>query len=142
MISSQKSRSMVLFENYVHSSKTRDLYSVLIKSFCKYHDIPPWDSMLLMEKNQLKEKIENYLIHLKNENKSHSHMRNTTFAIQSYLESNDFEPVNWKKIRKLLGKNEKSHNSRPYTTNEIKKMLSVSKSLRNRAMIYSYLLVR
>ena len=134
MISSQKSRSMVLFENYVHSPKTRDLYSTLIKSFCKYHNIPSWDSMIQSEKSHLKEKIEDYLIHLKNKDKSHSHMRNTTFAIQSYLESNDYD-LNWKKIRKILGKDEKSHNSRPYTTKEIQRMLSVSKSLRSRAVI-------
>jgi hypothetical protein len=79
------------------------------------------DSMFQSEKNHLKEKIEDYLIHLKNEDKNHSHMRNTTFAIQSFLESNDYEGINWKKIRKLLGRDEKSHNSRPYTTEEIKR---------------------
>jgi integrase len=88
-----------------------------------------------MEKTSLKEKIEDYLIHLKNQNKSPSHMRNITFAIQSFLESNDFEGINWKKIRKLIGKHGKSRNSRPYTTEEIKRMLDVSKSLRNRALI-------
>ncbi|MBC8502156.1 MAG: site-specific integrase [Nitrosopumilus sp.] len=126
---------MVLFENYVHSPKTRELYSTLIKSFCKYHNIPSWDALLQTDKILLKERIEDYLIHLKNDDKSHSHMRNTTFAIQSFLESNDFEAINWKKIRKLLGKDEKPHNSRPYTTDEIKRMLSVAKSLRSRAVI-------
>ena len=135
MNSTQKTRSIILFENYVHSPKTRELYSTLINMFLKFHDISSWDSVLQMEKTSLKEKIEDYLIHLKNQNKSPSHMRNITFAIQSFLESNDFEGINWKKIRKLIGKHGKSRNSRPYTTEEIKRMLDVSKSLRNRALI-------
>ena len=110
MKSSKKTRSIILFENYVHSDKTRSLYSVMIKSFCKYHDIPTWESILQMEKNLLKEKIEDYLIHLKNQDYSHSHMRNSTFAIQSYLESNDFEGINWKKmLLKILNKRTKNH---------------------------------
>ena len=135
MNSTQKTRSIILFENYVHSPKTRELYSTLINMFLKFHGISSWDSVLQMEKTSLKEKIEDYLIHLKNQNKSPSHMRNITFAIQSFLESNDFEGINWKKIRKLIGKHGKSRNSRPYTTEEIKRMLDVSKSLRNRALI-------
>ena len=135
MKSSKKTRSIILFENYVHSDKTRSLYSVMIKSFCKYHDIPTWETILTLDKDQLKEKIEDYLIHLKNQDYSHSHMRNSTFALQSYLESNDFEAINWKKMRKLLGKDEKNHDSRPYTTDEIKTMLDVAKSLRNRAIV-------
>ena len=135
MKSNQNSRSQILFENYVQSKKTRELYSVMIKGFCNFHNIPTWESILQMEKNLLKEKIEDYLIHLKNQDYSHSHMRNSTFALQSYLESNDFEGINWKKMRKLLGKDEKNHDSRPYTTHEIKKMLDVAKSLRNRAIV-------
>jgi integrase len=135
MVSNQKTRSIVLFENYVHSPKTRELYSTLINMFLKFHDIQYWDYLLTTDKPQLKENIEDYLIYVKNQNKSQSHLRNITFSIQSFLESHDYDGINWKKIRRLLGKTQKSKNSRPYTTEEIKQMLSVAKSLRNRALI-------
>lgn len=135
MNSTKKSRSMILFENYVHSEKTRELYTGLLNNFCKFHQIPSWDTILQFDKNELREKIEDYLLFKKNNGSSLSHLRNISFSIQSYLDSNDFVPLNWKKIRKLLGKIKKPKNTRPYTTQEIQLMLSVCRSLRNRALI-------
>jgi len=43
--------------------------------------------------------------------------------------------INWKKIRKLLGKKHKPKKSRPYTTEEIKRMLHSTKDLRSKALI-------
>ncbi|MBI1663019.1 MAG: tyrosine-type recombinase/integrase [Nitrosopumilus sp.] len=57
------------------------------------------------------------------------------FALQSFCDANDIEGVNWKKIRRLLGKKQKPKKSRPFTTDEIKLMLGVTKELRSKAIL-------
>jgi integrase len=130
-----KSRCIVLFENYLHSKYTIKTYSVHIELFRKYHNLPTWDSILSLKTKDFKEKMEDYVIMLKNQNKSNSYIRNITFGLQSLFEANDREDINWKKIRRLAGGLAKPKDTRPYTTEEIKRMLSVTKSLRNRALI-------
>ena len=130
-----KSRCIVLFENYLHSKYTIKTYSVHIELFRKYHNLPTWDSILSLKTKDFKEKMEDYVIMLKNQNKSNSYIRNITFGLQSLFEANDRDDINWKKIRRLAGGLAKPKDTRPYTTEEIKRMLSVTKSLRNRALI-------
>ena len=130
-----KSRCIVLFENYLHSKYTIKTYSVHIELFRKYHNLPTWDSILSLKTKDFKEKMEDYVIMLKNQNKSNSYIRNITFGLQSLFEANDRDDINWKKIRRLAGGLAKPKETRPYTTKEIKRMLSVTKSLRNRALI-------
>lgn len=55
--------------------------------------------------------------------------------IQAFCNSNDFEGINWKKIRKMLGKKQKPKKSRPFTTDEIKLMLVATKEIRNKSVI-------
>jgi len=135
MSTTTKSRSVLIFEEYLQSERTTEYYAYHINRFAKYFDLPSWDSILALEITDLKEKIEDYVIYFKNDGKSLNYIRVITFAIQSLCDSNDKLGINWKKIRKLLGKKHKPRKSRPYTTDEIKRMLSVTKGLRNKALI-------
>jgi len=131
----RKSRIILMFENYLHSEKTIETYSVHIELFRRHYDLPSWDAILSLDTRDFKEKMEDYVILLKNQKKSNTYIRNITFGLQSLFESNDREDINWKKIRRLAGERTRPRETRPYTTEEIKRMLSVTKSLRNKALI-------
>ncbi|KER06486.1 Tyrosine recombinase XerD-like protein [Marine Group I thaumarchaeote SCGC AAA799-E16] len=130
-----KSRTILIFEEYIQSKKTIEHYSYHINRFTKHYNLKDWDSILALENTDLKEKIEDYVIFFKNQDKSSNYIRVITFALQSLCDSNDKLGINWKKIRKLLGKKTRPKKSRPYTTEEIKRMLGGVKGLRNKALI-------
>lgn len=130
-----KSRSIEIFENYVESEKSLELYNFHLKKFAEYNNLESIEDILSMDNQVLKEKVEDYVILFKNNGKSPNYIKNITFAIQSLCESNDKIGVNWKKIRRLLPKKSKSRKSRPFTTAEIKRMLNSVKNLRNKALI-------
>jgi len=130
-----KSRAVQIFEEYIQSEKTRKHYSYHLQRFVNYYNLESFDSILALKTEDLKEKIEDYVILFKNDGKSHNYIRVIVFAIQSFCDSNDKMGINWKKIRKLLGKKQKPRKSRPYTTSEIKRMLHSVKALRNKALI-------
>lgn len=130
-----KTRPVQIFEEYIQSEKTREQYMYNLKRFAIFNKLESVDDILLIDGEELKQKIEDYVILFKNEAKSSRYIRTIIFSIQSFCESNDKIGVNWKKIRKLLGKKQKPRKSRPYTTSEIKRMLNGVKSLRNKALI-------
>jgi len=130
-----KSRAVQIFEEYIQSGKTREHYSYHLQRFVNHYNLESFDSILGMKTDELKEKIEDYVILFKNDGKSSNYIRVIVFAIQSFCDSNDKMGINWKKIRKLLGKKQKPKKSRPYTTSEIKRMLHSVKALRNKALI-------
>jgi integrase/recombinase XerD len=103
--------------------------------FINHYQLDSLDSILSLDIEELKEKIEDYVILFKNNGRSHNYIRVIIFSIQSFCDSNDKIGINWKKIRKLLGKKQKPRKSRPYTTSEIKRMLHSVKDLRNKALI-------
>lgn len=128
-------RSVLIFEQYIQSPKTREQYRYHLDKFANHYGLESLDSILSIEIDELKRKIEDYVILFKNEGKSPNYIRIKIFALQSFCDSNDLIGVNWKKIRRLLGKKQKPRKSRPYTTNEIKRMLSAVKDLRSKALI-------
>ena len=54
----KKSRSVLIFEEYLQSKKTIEHYTYHINRFAKYFDLPSWDSILVLEITDLKEKIQ------------------------------------------------------------------------------------
>jgi len=130
-----KSRAVQIFEEYIQSEKTREHYSYHLQRFVNHYNLESFDSILALKTEELKQKIEDYVILFKNDGKSSNYIRVIVFAIQSFCDSNDKMGINWKKIRKLLGKKQKPKKSRPYTTSEIKRMLHSVKALRNKALI-------
>ena len=107
-----KSRTITIFEEYLQSEKTIEHYAYHIDRFSKYYNFDSWDSILSLDSMDLKEKIEDYIINYKNQGKSTNYIRVITFALQSLCDSNDKMGINWKKIRKLLGKKTSSQHWR------------------------------
>ena len=115
--------------------RVREQYLFLITKFAEHFKLDSLDSILTMSKEELKMKVEDYVILFKNNGKSTGYIRLILFALQSFCESNDYEGINWKKIRKLLGKKQKPKKSRPFTTEEIKLMYGTVTNLRSKAII-------
>lgn len=61
-------------------------------------------------------------------------IRLRTAGLQSFLSLNDMEGINWKKIKKFQGEFYNVAEDRPYTKEEIAKLLSVA-DIRNKAII-------
>jgi integrase len=130
-----KSRSVQIFEEYIQSEITRKHYRYYLQRFVTHYNLESFDSILSLKTEDLKKKLEDYVILFKNNGKSPNYIRLIIFAIQSFCDSNDKMGINWKKIRRLLGKKQKPKKSRPYTTSEIKRMLHSLKSIRNKSLI-------
>ena len=130
-----KTRSVIMFEEYIHTEKTREAYTFQINKFRDWLGLKTWDDILAIDSQELREKIEDYVILLKNKPVSSNYIRGITFAIQSLCDANEKVGINWKKIRKLLGKKTKPQKTRPYTTQEVKLLLGAVKGLRNKALI-------
>ena len=97
-----KSRAVQIFEEYIQSEKTREHYSYHLQRFVNHYNLESFDSILALKTEELKEKIEDYVILFKNDGKCSNYIRVIVFAIQSFCDSNDKMGINWKKIRKLL----------------------------------------
>jgi hypothetical protein len=110
-----KTRAVQIFEEYIQSEKTREQYMYNLQRFVIYNKLESVDLILSIDSEELKQKIEDYVILFKNKGRSSSYIRTIIFSIQSFCESNDKMEVNWKKIQKLLGKKQKPRKSRPYT---------------------------
>src|SRR3989338_3652461 len=106
-----KTRAVQIFEEYIQSEKTREQYMYNLKRFVIYNKLESVDLILSIDSEELKQKIEDYVILFKNKCRSSSYIRTIIFSIQSFCESNDKMGVNWKKIRKLLGKKQKPRKS-------------------------------
>lgn len=131
----QKTRCVIMFEEYIQSEKTKENYEFQINKFCQWLGLDSWDGVITMDSSDLREKIEDYVILLKNKPVSSNYIRAITFAIQSLCDSNEKTDINWKKIRKLLGKKTKPKKTRPYTTEEVKLLMGATKGLRNKALM-------
>ena len=134
MILIMKTRAVLMFEQYCKSEKTKVSYNFLITKFVKHYNLDSYDAILEIDSKVLFRMIEDYVVLLKNGNKSTSYIRNHIFAIKSFCEANDKYDVNFRKVCKLVEK-QKPKKTRPYTTAEIKRMLHSVKSLRNKALI-------
>ncbi len=125
-----------------NSLATKRTYKIHISFFCRYHTIDP-DSLIQLKPDQIKDKIIDYIIHLKKVAKqtagkpkkgelSLNSIKTYLKGIQSFLEFNDII-LNWKKIAKYYPE-EVSNSLRAYTKEEIAKILSVA-DLRDRCLV-------
>jgi integrase len=70
-----------------------------------------------------------------NRHLSPNSIRQRVSALQTFFLINDIEGINWKKIKKFSGKFFKTAEDRPYTREEIKKIIDAACTLRDRAII-------
>jgi integrase len=95
---------------------------------------------MLLQKYSIKEmevNIIEYVMYLRNHRKvSPSTIRVYAASLKHFFEMNDFIGINWKKISKYMGEFFTVAEDRPYTRDEIGKLVNAAHSLRDKAIIY------
>ena len=120
-----------------HRSRyTANKYRVDFRHFLDYIKIHDLEVLLDLGKEAIQELVIKYTRSLRDnpEKKySRSTVNNRIAAILYFLDNNDIE-LNKKKIRRYFPSDESTNDDRPYTVDEIQRILSVS-DLRSKAMI-------
>jgi len=100
----------------------------------KYHGVDSFNSLTAIDKAKLQKMVETYIIHIKKELNPNSI---STYAnpVKTFSEANDID-LNWRKVKRLYPQKIKRSGSFLYSTENVKKMLDVTKSLRNKAIIH------
>lgn len=127
-----------LFVNAIKTEATREAYTKSLTKFKEYSRIKTYCQFKKLSNNKLKELLVSYIIHLKSKNLSYSTISLYLSSIELFLDMNEIAYPK-KVIRKLLPTDDKKQGGeRPYTTEEIKRMLSVSPKLRTKALIHFF----
>ena len=123
-----------MFQEFLKSKESIKTYTWTLGNFIKYHNLKDYDSIVQIKKPELQKLIETYVIHLK---KTIGPNSVSTYGnhIKTFLEANDID-LNWRRIKRLYPAKVKRSGSSAYLTQDIKKMLDVTKSLRNKAVIH------
>ncbi|WKT58106.1 site-specific integrase [Candidatus Nitrosotenuis chungbukensis] len=131
-----KSRALEMFFESIKSPATRKAYDYQLNIFKKHFKFRTIESILKIESKQIQIYIEDYIIHLKRKGLSRSYINQGICAIQLFLVMNDIV-LNWKKLKKLLANIEiPKATDTPYSTENIKRMVEVTRSLRDKAIIH------
>lgn len=132
-----ESRSLKLFFNSIKSERTRITYEYNLKRFVKFYKLKSIEAILEIESRKLQEMIEDYIMQRKSNGLSTSMLNSEVSALETLSVTNDVL-VNWKKIRKLFPEQKKPTGEMAWSTEDIQDMLSVTSSLRNKAVIYFF----
>jgi len=126
------------FNEAIKSEETRKPYEFYLNKFFS-HAKTDADQIVNLPHNEIDELVFNYLVSLKWRVDKGTLSPNSINAIMSpiqlFLEQNDIE-LNWKKIKKMYPRRKAPANQAPYHEDEIRKMLSATTSIRNKAFIH------
>lgn len=129
-----KPRSLLLFEQTIKSESTKKNYSEQLRRFLEFNKIKDYDTLVKLPPDKLQEMVEDYIIHLKNKVNPNS-VPVLISGVKHFFIINRI-PIHWEVIRRMIPAKEKSAGSIPWNTAQIKKILDVSNSKRNSALIH------
>jgi integrase len=139
-----QSNTTIIHRNFLgslNSEVSRYDYKKCIRYFFKFVNIEIDDYNALFEwasskdKKQLESKIIDYILYLKGNKKLAPHTITSYLnPIKHFFRMNDILNVNWDKINKFKGKAYNKIQDRPYTREEIQKLLELG-TLRDKVMI-------
>ena len=128
-----KQRSLLLFEQAIKSKATLKNYKYHLENFMKWAKIKNYDGLLQAPQKNIQILLEDYVIYLKSKISSNS-VSCYFSPIELFYVMNDVT-INYRKIRKLFPEKTKKGNGRAYTLQEIQKMLSHARTLRNKTLV-------
>jgi len=128
-------RSLLLFENSIHSKVTLKSYTYALHKFIEYFKLRDYDSLAEMQSKMLQEMIEDYVMYMKSRSLSRSSINTPINALQLFCESNDVD-IKWKKIRRMAPQQKKRTGKKAYSTKDIQNMLKFEPKLRNKVIIH------
>lgn len=123
-----------LFET-IGSKATQKQYDYQLRLFQSHFKLESIESALEIEPKKLQTMLEDYVFHLKGRGLSKSYINTAVCALQGLITMNDVI-LNWPKIKRLYRTQEQQRQQdRPYTTDEIQRMLEATTSKRNKAVV-------
>lgn len=125
-----------MFQEFLKSKESVKTYTWTVRQFIKYHNLKDFDSIVKIEKKELQKITETLVIHLKKTIGANS-ISTYSNHIKTFLEANDID-LNWRRIKRLYSAKIKRSGFSSYSTEDVKKMLDVSTSLRNIAIIHFF----
>ena len=128
-----KQRALQRFDSTIHSDQTRKNYKRDLDNFIKFNGINDYDSVLSIPSDKAQEMVEDYLIHLKKTkpNSATAYI----WGIKHFFIVNRLK-LDWEIIQKMLPQREVKSGYKAWTTKHIQKLLSYSKTKRNRALVH------
>ncbi len=127
-----------IFVNAIKTDATKLSYTESLKKFRIFCNVKKYSQFTKMSTSKLKAFLVSYLTYLKSKNLTHSSISLYLSSIELFLDMNEVSYPK-KVIRRLLPtEGKKQGGERPYTTNEIKRMLNVSTKFRTTALIHFF----
>jgi integrase len=127
--------SFIQFVNALHSKQTKDTYTRALNDFLGYAKIDP-DALIELDPKKLQTIIIAYIVDMKDKRHlSPNAMRVKLNALKTFLLMNDYVNINWTKVKRYCGEFYLKAEDRPYTREEIGKMVDATHSLRDKAIL-------
>jgi len=130
----QQQRSMLLFEQTIKSQYTLRNYRDHLKRFLKFTKLKNYDSLLKPSKDDIQIMIEDYVMDLK-KTVSPNSVDTMVRGVRHFYVINKIG-LYWDLISKLYPEKIKASGFMPYSNDDIRSMLSVTTSKRNKAIIH------
>lgn len=127
-------RSMLIFENTINSPATRKTYIYHLDKLRLFFNIPDYDNMTTLPKNELQIMVEDYVMHLK-KTISPNAMNLPIAAIKAFFDCNDVD-LRWSKINRLKPARVKKTGGEAWLTSEISKMLSFTTKIKTKTLVH------
>src|SRR6476660_8095881 len=119
------------FVNSARSLATKNSYTKALRLYMKFKGLTDCEQLLKGEPKLIQSNIIDWLIHLKEvQNLSYASISLYCTALHHFYDMNDITGLNWKKIGSFIGENVKTVKDRPYTREEIGKLLDAAQDKR------------
>ena len=110
---------------------TKNSYTKALRQYMKFKGLTDCEQLLAGEPKIIQSNIIEWLIYLKEvQNLSYASISLYCTALHHFYDMNDIAGLNWKKIGSFIGENIKTVRDRPYTREEISKLLDAAQDKR------------
>lgn len=133
-----KSRSFALFDSAIKSPQTRTVYICSLHQFMRFAKIKEYDDITKLTTNKIQGLLENWVMALKDQGLKANTIKTKLNAVELFLEMNKI--LFHKKILHKLVPSEDyiPGGQKPFTTEEIGRMLSSTTKHRTKALIHYF----
>ena len=119
----------------VRSDLTKRNIEIRLQKFIKFAGFKTHDAILQTDRKELEKRLIAYVIHISKSGLSPNTVPSYMGSIKCFLDINDVE-LSWKKIKKFYPRKRKITGQSAYSTEQVKEMLGLVKSHRNKAVIH------
>ena len=129
-----KQRALLVFEQSIKSKATLENYSDHLNRFMKFTHIKDYDSLVSIPADKLQTIVEDYVMYLKSHVSPNS-VPTLMSGIKHFFIMNRVQ-LFWDIIHKMYPERIKASGFKPYSTEQISRIIHVSGTLRNKAVIH------